>query len=75
MEQILLDYGLPGVVILGLASACIRLFKLYSDVQEKRIAEARETVAAYAEQTNTLEKLTEVVGSLKNQPSRSEGWR
>lgn len=57
----LLQLGLPGVVIIGLGFFAYRVFKLYTEVQERRIAEARETVKAMEQNTAALESLTAVI--------------
>lgn len=57
----LLQLGLPGIIIIGLAFVCWRLFKLYTDIQEKRIVEAREGVKAIEQNTAALEHLAEVI--------------
>lgn len=53
--------GVLGLVILGLGFAVVILWRAYVDIQEKRIAEARESVKAVEQNTNTLETLTEVL--------------
>lgn len=65
MEAILLSYGLPGIVILGLGLAYIRKDAKLDEVNEKRIAESREVVKTIEQNTNTLEILTEVVRDRK----------
>lgn len=57
----LLQLGLPGVVIIALGFVCWRLFKLYADTQEKRIAEGREAVKAIEQNTAALENLSDVI--------------
>lgn len=64
MEAMLLEYGLPGVVIIALAGAVVRLSKLYIEVQEKRLAENREAYGAITSNTNALNKLSETVAAL-----------
>lgn len=56
-----LDQGVLGLVIIGLGFAVVYLFNKYSDIQEKRIAESRESIKAIEQSTNTLETLTEVL--------------
>lgn len=56
-----LDQGVLGLVIIGLGFALIYVFKLYNEVQEKRIAESREGVKAIEQNTNTLDTMTEVL--------------
>ena len=65
MEAVLLQYGLPGVVILALGLAYIRKDNKLDEVNEKRIAESRETIKAIEQNTNTLETLTEVIRDRK----------
>lgn len=57
----LLKLGFPGVVIIGLALAVWRLFKLYNEVNEKRIAEAREGIKAIEANTTALDALTSAI--------------
>ena len=61
----LLKLGLPGVVILALAYAYVSKDKKLDETNEKRIAEARETVKVIEQSTNTLETLTEVLRDRK----------
>lgn len=61
MEALLLSYGLPGVVILGLGLAYLRKDAKLDEVQEKRIAESRDSIKAIEQNTNTLETMTEVL--------------
>jgi len=56
-----LEQGVLGLVIIGLGFAVVYLFKQYSAIQEKRIAESRESIKAIETSTNTLETLTEVL--------------
>lgn len=56
-----LDQGVLGLVIVALGFAVWRLWLKYDDIQEKRIAEAREGIKAIEQSTNTLETLTEVL--------------
>jgi len=58
---ILLEHGLPGVAIVVLLYAIIRLWNKYDEIQEKRIAESREITKAIEQNTNTLDTLTEVL--------------
>jgi hypothetical protein len=57
--------GLPGIVIFGLAYALFNIFKLYTEVQEKRIGEAREGVKALEANTSALESLSDLVRERK----------
>jgi len=61
MEAALLAYGLPGIIILGLGLAYLRKDAKLDEVQEKRIAESRESIKAIEQNTNTLEAMTEVL--------------
>jgi hypothetical protein len=56
-----LDQGVLGLVIIALGFAVWRLWSKYDDIQEKRIAEAREGIKAIENSTNTLETMTEVL--------------
>lgn len=62
---ILLQYGLAGVGLLALGVAYVRKDKKLDEVNEKRIAEARESIKAIEQNTNTLETLTEVLRDRK----------
>lgn len=61
----LLKLGLPGIVILALAYAYLRKDNKIDEINEKRIAEARESVKAIEQSTNALETLTEVLRDRK----------
>jgi hypothetical protein len=63
--ETLLALGLPGIVIIGLGYAVFNLFKLYTDVQEKRIGEAREGVKALETNTSALESLSDLIRERK----------
>lgn len=56
-----IDQGVLGLVIVGLGVALIYVFKLYNEIQEKRIAESREGIKAIEQNTNTLDTMTEVL--------------
>lgn len=56
-----LEQGVLGLVIVALIVAVIYLFKSYQTIQEKRIAESRESIKAIEQNTNTLETMTEVL--------------
>ena len=64
METQLLEYGLPGIVILALAGALVKLFKLYNETQEKRVVESRESLTTIATSVAAMDRLTETVGAL-----------
>lgn len=61
----LIKLGLPGIVILALGTAYLRKDKQLADINEKRIAESRETIKAIEQSTNTLESLVEVLKDRK----------
>jgi hypothetical protein len=63
--ETLLALGLPGIVIIGLAYAVFNMFKLYTEVQEKRIDEAREGVKALEANTSALESLSDLIRERK----------
>ncbi len=56
-----LDQGVLGLLIISMGFVIWRLWSKYDEVQEKRIAEARESVKAVEQNTNTLETMTEVL--------------
>lgn len=62
---VLLQYGLAGVGLLALGIAYVRKDKRLEEVSEKRIAEARESIKAIEQNTNTLETMTEVLRERK----------
>lgn len=57
----LVSMGLPGIVILALGVGYVRKDKRLEEINEKRIVEARESLKAIEQSTNTLETLTEVL--------------
>ena len=57
----LLKEGIPGLVILALGFVSWRLFKLYTDTQEKRIAESTEAVKAMTAMTTAVEGLADLI--------------
>jgi hypothetical protein len=59
----LLSMGLPGLVILGLGYALVRIFGLYTAAQEKRIEEAGAYKVALLEVTNQLRVMTEAINT------------
>jgi hypothetical protein len=61
----LLKLGLPGIVILALAYAYLRKDAKIDEINEKRIAEARESVKAIEQSTNALEGLTDILRDRK----------
>jgi len=56
-----LEQGLLGLIILALGYVCFKLWSKYDEIQEKRIAESRESIKAIEQSTNTLDTLTEVL--------------
>lgn len=60
-----LALGLPGLIIVALGFAVYKMYGKYDEVQEKRIAEARESVKAIEQNTNTLDTLTELLRDRK----------
>lgn len=61
MENALLQMGLPGIVILGLAFALKMLWGRYCDSQDFRIKEGRESVEALTANTHALDTLAELI--------------
>jgi hypothetical protein len=61
----LIKLGLPGIVILALAYAYLRKDNKIDEINEKRIAEARESVKAIEQSTNALEGLTDILRDRK----------
>lgn len=56
-----LKQGVLGLIIVALGFAVVFLYRKVNEIQEKRIAEAREGIKAVEQSTNTLETLTEVL--------------
>lgn len=61
----LLALGLPGILIMILLYACYRLFNLYTEIQEKRIDEARESVKTIEANTSALQTFTAILRDRK----------
>ena len=59
--EALIERGLSGIAIVILLYAVTKLFVKYNEIQEKRIAENRESIKAIEQNTNALETLTEVL--------------
>lgn len=57
------EYGLPGIIIIGLCWFALQKDKKLSEVQEARIAEARESVRALEANAAATEALTEALRS------------
>lgn len=62
----LLPMGLPGVVIIALAWAYYKKDQKVDELNEKRIAEGRESIKAIEQTTAALETLTEVIKERRN---------
>ena len=60
-----LDQGVLGLVIIGLGFIAWRLWSKYDEIQEKRIAESRESIKAIEQNTNTLDTLAELLRDRK----------
>lgn len=63
--QTLANYGLPGFGLLALGYAYVRKDNKLDECNEKRIAEARETIKAIDQNTNSLEILAELLRDRK----------
>ena len=57
----LLQMGLPGIVIVALSAALVKLYNALQLSQEKRIAEAVDNRTAVERNTSALTALTEVI--------------
>lgn len=69
MEATLLQYGLAGVVIIGLSAAVRVQYKQNNDLQDKRINDLKEIT----EKNNaTIAGLTDMIGELKDALSKSK---
>lgn len=64
--DIVLAYGLQGVVILSLAYCCRNLFTKYCDVQEKRIIEAQAQTTALNANTAALDRMADAIAPSSN---------
>lgn len=64
-SEILFQYGLAGLVIIGLAFMLKTLFRLYHEAQMSRISEGRDAVKALEANTNTLRELIDVTRKSK----------
>lgn len=62
----LLQYGLAGICIIALGFAYIRKDQKLDEINEKRVAEARESIKAIETATSTLETLTEILRDRKS---------
>jgi len=68
ITEALFEKGVLGIVVIMLLTAVVYLYKQVNEkqkekdeLQEKRIAESRESVKAIEQNTNTIETLTEVL--------------
>lgn len=64
--DIILQYGLAGVVMLGLCFAFYRVCKLYIAAQEKRISEAQATTSALVSSSIVLNRVADILQHIKN---------
>ena len=55
-------YGLPGVMIVGLGLAVLRLWARLNEVSDARLADHKDHMAQFMENSRTLDKALEVVG-------------
>jgi hypothetical protein len=65
ITTLLTQMGLPGMAITGLFLALRYVHKLYTDVQEKRIAEGLDNRTAIERNTTAMTALVEVVKERK----------
>lgn len=61
----LVKLGLPGIVIIALGISYMRKDAKLDEVNEKRIAESRESIKAIEQNTNMLDTLTELLRDRK----------
>jgi hypothetical protein len=61
LVQPLLDWGVPGVFIIGLSWALWKRTEKYDEIMEKRISEGRESLEAVNRNTTTLEALADLI--------------
>lgn len=59
--DVFLTKGILGAIIVALGFVVVVLWRKYDDIQEKRIAESRESIKAIEQNTNTLDTMTEVL--------------
>lgn len=57
----LLDKGLLGLAALVLGWVSFKLFQRLQDVQDKRIAESRESVKALTDAATAIEQLSDLI--------------
>lgn len=55
------NWGAPGVVILGLAWTLWKVVLRYDELQNKRVEETRETIAAINHNTTAINALTDLI--------------
>jgi hypothetical protein len=55
------EQGVFGMIILALGYGFVRLWNQKDELQEKRVAESRESIKAIEQNTNTLDTMTEVL--------------
>jgi hypothetical protein len=55
------DKGILGLICIALGFTVVRLWGKNDEIQEKRIAESRESIKAIEQNTNTLDMMTEVL--------------
>lgn len=60
-----LDQGVLGLVIIALGTISWRLWSKYDEIQEKRIAESRESIKAIEQNTNSMDTLAELLRDRK----------
>jgi hypothetical protein len=63
VADLLLSMGFPGLVIGALGYCSRKLWMQYSEVQEARIREGRQVIQAIEDNTNTLNRLVDLLNS------------
>ena len=70
MEQIFLEQGLLGAIIIALAGVCLLLFNRISALQEKLFEMNTTVVKALTESTATEDKMANAVATLADEIRR-----
>lgn len=63
--QILVQMGLPGLVIFGLGWAVIKLDRRNTEIQDKRLEETKVGFDALNKNTTALNTLTDAISKLR----------
>lgn len=70
METKLLEYGILGIVVIGLGAAVIALWNRYNAVQDARIEDNRVIIDTTKDSIRSVEKLTDTMEALSDRVER-----